>query len=117
MFDSFKTSVGRNKTGILLMLISSVFVCFGQLFWKLASTNGISHILLGFVLYGIGAMIMIVAYRYGSLSVLHPILSVNYIFALILAYFILCEPISLQKLAGTIIIIIGVVFVGGGDKR
>jgi drug/metabolite transporter (DMT)-like permease len=116
MLNSFKASIEKNKYGIILMLLSSVFVCFGQLFWKIALTSGLIYIFLGFVLYGIGAMIMISAYRYGSLSVLHPMLSINYILASIIAYFILREPISLQKLTGIIIIIIGVVLIGGGDE-
>jgi undecaprenyl phosphate-alpha-L-ara4N flippase subunit ArnE len=111
MMESFK----KNRTGILLMLISSICVCFGQLLWKLSSDKGIIALLLGFVLYGIGALVMIFAYKFGSLSVLQPILSLNYVFSIILANTVLKEQITLLKIIGVVIIIIGVILIGGGD--
>ena len=109
-------SINKNKKGILLMLVSSLCVCIGQLFWKLSVDNNYICLFLGFCLYGIGALIMLYAYRFGSLSVLQPMLSLNYIFSIILAAFVLHESVSILKLIGIIIIMIGVIFVGGGDN-
>ena len=109
-------SIKKNKKGILLMLISSVCVCFGQLFWKLAINDDLLMLILGFAFYGIGALIMIVAYRFGSLSVLQPMLSLNYVLSVILGYLVLNEVITLTKSIGIFIIIIGVVLIGGGDE-
>lgn len=111
MKDSFE----KNKKGIALMLISSICVCVGQLFWKMSATNGLIFLLLGFMFYGIGALIMIVAYKFGSLSVLQPMLSLNYVFTIILAKTILNEKITLMKIIGIIIIMLGIVLIGGGD--
>ena len=69
-------SLKENGKGILLMLVSSICVYTGQLFWKLSSKE-LLFLLLGFVLYGIGAIVMLIAYKYGSLSVLQPMLSFN----------------------------------------
>ncbi len=55
MIDSFQ----KNKKGILLMLVSSVCVCIGQLLWKLSAEEGILVLLAGFAFYGVGAMVMI----------------------------------------------------------
>lgn len=112
MFDSLK----KNKYGIILMALSSIFVCIGQLFWKLSTEQGVVALLFGFVLYVIGAIIMIVAYKFGSLSVLQPILSLNYVFSIILGAMILHESFSVLKLIGIIIIIIGVILIAGGDN-
>ncbi len=109
-------SIKKNKKGILLMLISSVCVCLGQLFWKLAINDNLPMLILGFTFYGIGALIMIVAYQYGSLSVLQPMLSLNYVLSVILGYLVLNEVITLTKSIGIFIIIIGVVLIGGGDE-
>ena len=98
------------------MLISSLCVCLGQLFWKLSINDNLTMLLLGFFFYGIGALIMIVAYRYGSLSVLQPMLSLNYVLSVILGYLVLNETITLTKSIGIIIIIIGVILIGGGDE-
>lgn len=108
-------SLKKNKKGICLMLLSSLFVCIGQLFWKLSLGTNILYLIIGFGLYGIGALIMIYAYRFGELSVLQPMLSTNYIFSVIIAATILKEIITLKKVIGIIIIMIGVIFIGGSD--
>lgn len=73
------------------------------------------ELLLGFALYALGALIMIFAYRFGSLSVLQPMLSLNYVFSIILANAVLKEQITPLKAIGVIIIILGVILIGGGD--
>lgn len=108
-------SLRKNKYGILLMILSSIFVCVGQLFWKLSSSKGGLFLIVGFFLYAIGALVMIIAYKFGSLSVLQPVLSLNYVLSLVLAQIILNEIITLVKVVGVLIIILGVVLIGGGD--
>lgn len=110
-------SLKRNKKGIILMLISSICVCIGQLFWKLSVEGKFLYLLVGFALYGIGALVMIYAYRFGSLSVLQPILSLNYVLTILIANFILKEPINLLKYIGIVVIILGVILIGGDDKK
>ncbi|CAH0438843.1 Putative transporter [Clostridium neonatale] len=107
-------SLRKNSKGILLMLISSICVCVGQLLWKISAEEGILFLIFGFALYGIGAFIMIIAYKFGSLSVLQPMLSLNYVLSIILAHTILKEDITLLKVIGVLIIILGVILIGGG---
>lgn len=109
-------SIKKNKYGIILMVISSICVCLGQLFWKLSIDKGLFYLISGFTLYGLGALIMIIAYKFGSLSVLQPILSLNYVFSIILGMIILNESINILKLLGITIIILGVIFIAGGDE-
>lgn len=97
------------------MLVSSVCACSGQLLWKLSATYGVYVMALGFLLYGIGAMAMFFAYRYGKLSVLQPILSVNYILSLMLGAAVLNEPVTVAKCVGIAIIISGVVLIAGSE--
>lgn len=108
-------SLRKNKKGILLMLLSSVCVCLGQLFWKMSINDNMVLMLVGFCFYGIGALVMIVAYRYGSLSLLQPMLSFNYVLSALLAYFVLGEIITLAKGVGILFIMAGVILIGGGD--
>ena len=100
---------------IKIMLLSSICVCIGQLLWKLSSSGNIILLISGFFFYGIGALIMIVAYRFGELSVLQPMLSLNYVLSIFLAVTILKEEITILKLAGVFIIIAGVIIIAGGD--
>ena len=80
-----RASFEKNKKGILLMVCASLCVCVGQLCWKLSGQYGLLVMLLGFGLYGLGALITLTAYRYGSLSVLQPGLSLNYVLTVLLA--------------------------------
>lgn len=98
------------------MLISSICVCVGQLLWKLSVNQGIVIMLLGFCFYGVGALVMIVAYKFGKLSVLQPMLSLNYVLSIILATVVLKEEITLEKCIGVLIIIAGVILIAGGDE-
>ncbi len=111
-------SLKRNKKGIILMIISSICACTGQMFWKLATSNeNIIYLLIGFALYGLGALIMIFAYKFGKLSVLQPMLSLNYILTIILGVVVLNENITLLKVIGILIITTGVFMIGGGDEE
>lgn len=110
-----KESLLKNRTGILLMLVSSVFACLGQLLWKIATDKGLVFLLIGFAFYAVGALVMLVAYKFGSLSVLQPMISLNYVLSLILAVTILKEPITIMRVIGVLVIMIGVILIGGGD--
>ena len=112
MLESFQ----KNKKGILLMLLSSICVCVGQLLWKLSVVHGIYMMFLGLVFYCIGALVMLIAYRFGKLSILQPMLSLNYVFSLFLAAFVLHETITLMKCIGVLLIISGVCLIAGGDE-
>ena len=99
------------------MVIAAVFACVGQLLWKLSVTEGVLFMLAGFGLYGCGALLMLIAYRYGSVSVLQPMLSTNYVLSAVLGYFVLQEKLSVLKVAGILIITSGVILIGGGDAE
>lgn len=99
------------------MLISSICACVGQLLWKLAAGGALWIVLLGFVFYGVGALFMIIAYRFGKVSILQPILSLNYVLSVILAATILKEEITLVKCIGVLLIILGVFLIATADKE
>lgn len=113
MLESFH----KNKKGILMMLVSSICVCVGQLLWKLSGTQGIIFMIVGFCFYGMGALVMIIAYKFGKLSVLQPMLSLNYVLSIILAAIVLKEEITILKSIGVLVIIAGVVMIAGGDEE
>ena len=99
------------------MIVSSLCVCIGQLLWKLSSEYGFLVLLVGFAFYGMGALVMLLAYRFGKLSVLQPILSLNYVLSIVLASIVLKEEITIVKCIGVLIIISGVVLIAGGDEE
>ena len=125
-----KESLRKNGKGIILMTISAFSLSVGQLLWKLADLSSLSgdlgtfsglvtlflRILPGFVIYAVGALIMTIALGYGELSVLQPVNSMSYVFALILSAIFLTEPITILKVAGILVIITGVILMGGSSK-
>lgn len=113
---NFINSYKKNISGIILILIASFLTSFGQMFWKLSYQKSKYLVLAGFVCYGLGALIMIVAFKYGSFSVLHPMLSLSYILAIFLGSVMLKETVNAMKMLGILFIMIGVFFIGGGDN-
>ena len=107
------------------MLITTLLTSSAQLFYKLGvkdlSFNFISiiknyNILTGLFLYGIGAVLMIIALRGGELSVLYPVVATSYIWVSLLSVWFLGETMFLVKWLGVIAIFSGVVFIGLGSK-
>lgn len=107
----------RLLKGVVLMLCSSLMTCTGQLMWKLAGAGAKPLLLIaGFVLYGMGAVCMIIALRFGELSVLHPMLSFGFIVSIFLGASVLGEAVTPAKGAGVALIILGMVFLGRGNS-
>lgn len=98
------------------MICSSICACVGQLLWKLSADGGFLFLMGGFLLYGIGAVAMIIAYRFGKVSILQPILSLNYILSIVLGATVLNETVTLVKCIGVLGIILGVLLIAGGDE-
>ena len=98
------------------MLLCAACLCLGQLIWKLMPDYNLVYLLSGFVIYAVGALSMIIAYRYGELSVLQPINSMSYVFSTIIAILILHEKIPLVTIAGIVLIVSGVVVLGAGSE-
>lgn len=109
-------SLQKNKKGIVLILFASVLTSIGQLLWKMSNGNNLILLITGFMYYGLGAVLMVIAFRFGSLSVLHPMLSFSYIFAIVLGSTVLNEHVSLRQLLAICVIIVGVILLGGGDE-
>lgn len=115
--EAILCSINKNSVGIILILFASFTLAAGQFFWKMSSGENSYLLALGFVLYGSGAVLMILAYKHGSLSVLHPMMSMSYVFAYLIGYFFLSESIGLGKMIGLILIILGCFLIGGGDDN
>lgn len=106
----------NKKLGISLIVIAALFTAVGQLLWKLSGGHINLNLILGCLLYGFGAIFMIIAFKFERVSLLHPFLSLGYVISIILGFLLLSEEISITKLLGTLLIIIGVILVGGKDE-
>lgn len=100
--------------GVILIILSAACVVIGQYLWKRSQMpDGQPYqMVVGFLFYALGALLMILAFRHGELSVLHPMLSVSYVLGIVVGYFALQEPITLAKAGGVAVIFLGMVFLG-----
>lgn len=106
----------KNILSIILMIICAACISIGQLIWKLSPGYNLFYLVGGFLVYCLGAILMIIAYRNGELSILQPINSLNLVFAAIFAVSILKEELPVINIIGIILIISGVIVIGRSNK-
>ena len=111
---------------IALVLFCTLLMSIGQLLYKkganLLEFNLMAiitnyQLILGYGIYILAAILLIIALRYGELSVLYPITATSYIWIALLSMFFLSEVIGVYKWVGIILIIFGISFIGFGGKN
>lgn len=102
---------------IALVVLCSVLGAVAQVLLKRGSDNfelNIKHLitnyclLLGVVLYGLAFVLYLFALRFGNVTQLYPIISLSYVWVMLLAWQWLDESINIFKIIGSLIIIVGV---------
>ncbi|MFW8053988.1 EamA family transporter [Vagococcus fluvialis] len=113
------------KLAMLLILSAALMSSLGQLAWKFgadATSNSMAIILyiVGFVAAGLGMVILMIAFRFGEVSILQPMMSIGFAMSIFFGAIFLNEPITTAKIIGTIFIIAGSAllgFEGGKDNE
>ena len=102
----------------VMLLIMTVMGSVASLFLKKASGgDGIVALLknvnlyIGGFLYAGSAVLNIILLRYLDYSVVLPLTSLTYIWTMIISYLVLKEKISVKKMAGIVLILVGAVLV------
>jgi len=112
---------------VVLVLLSTLFTSSGQIFLKKGANQLVldvfailrnNPLILGCVLYGIGAVMLIISLRYGELSVLYPLYALNFIWVSILSpWFFQSDSMTSVKWLGVFFVIAGVSVIGLGSRR
>ena len=111
---------------MLLILFTTLLTSSAQILYKLGIpslkfdlmsiiTN--YYLLGGLVLYGIGAILMIISFRGGEVSVLYPIIATSYIWVSILSAYFLGEHMNSFRWIGVFIIIAGILSISYGSRE
>lgn len=116
-----------NKKAIYLALLCTLFTSAGQLMWKmgvgkLSLTNLLTFLnlpfILGFVCYGAGAALMLMALKKGELSLVYPLIATSYVWVgLISPYLFPTDVMNIWKFAGIAVILISVCLLGWGSSK
>ena len=111
---------------ILLILFTTLLTSSAQILYKLGIpslkfdlvsilTN--YYLIGGLFLYGIGAILMIISFRGGEVSVLYPIIATSYIWVSLLSVKFLGETMNILKWLGVASIIAGIISISYGSKN
>lgn len=112
---------------IVIILMGVILAAIGQVSWKLGMNligpvTGIRpldlisifldpYILFGIIMYVLSTVLWLIALSRMELSYVYPFISLTYILVLALSYLVLNESISLNKIAGSILIILGIILI------
>ncbi len=94
--------------------LGATYLKKGSKDFKIKQLLSNKNVLLGLFLYALSTIFFIPALKFGELSLVYPFTSTSYIWAIIFSRLILKEKITKHKLAGVIIIIVGVILIGVG---
>ncbi len=74
-------------------------------------------LLVGYCLYGLSALLLILALRDGELSLLYPVIALTYVWVTVLSVALFHETINIFKLTGITTIMIGVMVLGRSGMK
>ncbi len=100
----------------LLVFLASILGAFGALYLKKASSKfriSLSQIkninlIIGLFFYGFSTLIFLFALKFGELSIIYPLVSLTYVWVVLLSYFKLHESLNKFKIIGILLIVLGV---------
>src|SRR3989344_4829664 len=113
-------------SSIGMVLVCTVLISIAQILYKKSIAQlsiGVAALLTspflwaGLALYGLGAVILIIALRGGDLSALYPIIATGYIWVSILSVYFFGETMNLLKWSGVAGIVLGITFFGIGSRK
>lgn len=113
-------------SSIVMILICTIVSSFGQILFKIGASNSKFDfglftnyaLIAGLFIYALCGVVMVIALKNGELSVLYPIMSLNFVWVSILSTILLPIPetMNVMKWTGVFIIVIGVSSIGFSTK-
>ncbi len=107
---------------VILMVFCTLVTSSAQIIYKTGVSQELFYykvlwIALGLALYGVGAVLLVIALKGGDLSVLYPIIATSYVWVTVAAFFLFQEPLNFWKWIGVFSILLGVSLIGRGDSK
>jgi multidrug transporter EmrE-like cation transporter len=74
-------------------------------------------LMIGYVLYGMSTVLLVLALKDGELSLLYPVIALTYVWVTVLSFVLFHDNVNPFKLIGITTIVVGVAVLGRGGKR
>jgi len=108
---------------ILIVISCTILTSFGQILLKMGA-NKISgfmsifnlYLIAGLFLYACGAVLLVVALKYGDLSLVYPFIALSFIWVTLLSIAVFHDVVKLLDWFGIAAILIGVSCIGFGSR-
>ena len=107
--------MGEKARNLAMLFVSTMLGAVGQFFFKYSFIDTGSFVVLlmiGLLSYAISTVVYFYVLSRVHLSWAYSLGGISYVFAVLLAHFILIEDIPLLRWVGVIVITIGVVLIG-----
>jgi drug/metabolite transporter (DMT)-like permease len=120
----------RRRRSLLLVFLCTLIGAVSQILIKTGATNLAHHVahpgllsaaigmfadpwlFSGYALYGVSAVLLILALRDGELSMLYPVIALTYVWVAVLSFLIFHESLGGYRMAGIGLIVVGVAVLG-----
>ncbi len=107
----------RKKLFAVLLIASTMLGSFGQLFFKMGvdshSALALAELIFaGAFAYGVATLVYLYILGRAHLSWTYGFVGFSYIFTTILAFFVLGEPVGLERWIGVVVIAAGTALIG-----
>jgi multidrug transporter EmrE-like cation transporter len=120
----------KTHRALILVLLCTVTGAAAQMLMKIGA-SGITNpgflatvqaifthptLFLGYCLYGLNALLLVLALREGELSLLYPVIALTYVWVTLLSIFYLHEAVNGFKMIGLTSIVLGVAVIGRSKR-
>lgn len=122
------------QNGVSLVFICTLLGAAAQILMKMGGNHLAGHsvgdifshptlvlknlpLFAGYSLYGVSTVLLVLALRKGELSVLYPIISLTYVWVLLLSAFVFHEQLDFWKISGVMLIVTGVGVLGRDGRK
>jgi len=72
---------------------------------------------IGYALYGISTVLLTIAFKFGELSMLYPVIALSYVWVTTLSIYLYGEQLNVYKVLGLLSVMAGVGVIGLGMRR
>jgi multidrug transporter EmrE-like cation transporter len=121
------SSPQAQRRAVWLVVFCTFVVAVAQILMKSGADYAKAHpgligivtnpvLVVGYGLYAVVTVLIVVAFKDGELSVLYPILSLSYLWVAVLSFIIFHDTLNAYKLIGVTVIMCGVGVLGRGTK-